>query len=162
MSSAGAAPRIVRFGLYESDLAAGGLRKNGVKIKLQERPFQILTILLEVPGQVVTRETFQKRLWPADTFVDFDHSRNTSIKKLGDALCDDAENPRFIATVGRRGYRLIAPVDESGAAKPEPASAVVASEADSYVALIGYAEPRSAILLFRQLSRFFLGRMSRT
>jgi TolB-like protein/DNA-binding winged helix-turn-helix (wHTH) protein/Tfp pilus assembly protein PilF len=129
MSSAGAAPRIVRFGLYEADLAAGELRKNGVKIKLQERPFQILTMLLEAPGQLVTRETFEKRLWPADTFVDFDHSLNTSIKKLRDALCDDAENPRFIATVGRRGYRLIAPVDESGAAKPEPAPAVVESEA---------------------------------
>jgi TolB-like protein/DNA-binding winged helix-turn-helix (wHTH) protein len=131
--AAGAAPRVVRFGIYEADLVAGELRKNGVKIKLQERPFQILTILLEDPGQVVTRETFQQRLWQADTFVDFDHSLNTSIKKLRDALCDDAENPRFIATVGGRGYRLIAPVNDATAAKPElsagsPVSAAISSE----------------------------------
>ena len=103
-------PRTIRFGLFEADLIAGELRKEGVRLKLQERPFEILTLLLEHPGQVVTREQFRQRLWPADTFVDFDHSLNTSITKLRVALDDQADNPRFIATVGRRGYRFIAPV----------------------------------------------------
>jgi len=103
-------PRMVRFGLYEADFAAGELRKNGARIKLQDRPFEILRILLERPGEIVSREEFFKRLWPADTFVDFDHSLNASINKLRQALNDDADNPRFIATAGRKGYRFIAPV----------------------------------------------------
>lgn len=102
--------RFVRFGLYEADFAAGELRKNGQKIKLQDRPFEILRILLERPGEIVSREEFRERLWSADTFVDFDHSLNASVNKLRQALDDDADNPRFIATTGRRGYRFIAPV----------------------------------------------------
>ncbi|HEY6251384.1 MAG TPA: tetratricopeptide repeat protein [Candidatus Angelobacter sp.] len=102
--------RIIRFGLFQADLIAGELRKEGFKVKLQERPFAVLAILLEQPGEVVTREQFRQRLWPADTFVDFDHSLNTSITKLRTALDDQADHSRFIATVGRRGYRFIAPV----------------------------------------------------
>jgi eukaryotic-like serine/threonine-protein kinase len=98
----------VRFGPYEADFAGAELRKNGRKIKLQDRPFDILQILLERPGEVISREEFCKRLWPADTFVDFDHSLNASINKLRQALNDDAESPRFVATVGRRGYKFIA------------------------------------------------------
>ena len=103
------APQVVRFGLFEVDLLARELRRNGIVVRLQDRPFEILCILLERPGDVVTRDEFRQRLWPADTFVDFDPSLNTSVNKLRQALADNAENPRFIATVGRRGYRFIAP-----------------------------------------------------
>lgn len=102
--------RLLRFGLFEADLAAGELRKNGLRVKLQDRPFEILAILLERPGEVITREEFRQRLWSADTFVDFDHSLNASINKLRQALNDVPDNPRFVATVGRRGYRFLAPV----------------------------------------------------
>jgi TolB-like protein/DNA-binding winged helix-turn-helix (wHTH) protein len=101
----------VRFGLFEVDLRAGELRKQGVKIKLQEQPLQILAMLLEHPGQVVTREELRNKLWPADTFVDFDHGLNKSINKLREAVGDSAENPRFIETLKRRGYRFLAPLD---------------------------------------------------
>jgi Tol biopolymer transport system component/DNA-binding winged helix-turn-helix (wHTH) protein len=100
----------VRFGVFEANLASAELRKNGQKIKLQEQPFQVLTILLENPGEVVTREQFRATLWPADTFVDFDHGLNAAIKRLRDALGDSADSPRFVETLARRGYRFIAPV----------------------------------------------------
>ena len=106
----------IRFGLYELDLVARELRREGVVVKLQDRPFEVLAILVERPGEVITRDEFRKRLWAADTFVDFDASLNTSVNKLRQALADNAENPRFIATAGRRGYRFIAP---ASAAKPE-------------------------------------------
>jgi len=107
--------RIARFGLYEADLAAGELRKAGLRIKLQDRPFQILAVLLEKPGEILGREELQKRLWPAETFVDFEHGMNTAITKLRQALCDEADNPRYIETLPRRGYRFIAPVTFGGA-----------------------------------------------
>jgi len=97
----------VRFGPFEADLRTGELRKQGVKIKLQEQPLQILAMLLEHPGQVVTREELRTQLWPADTFVDFDHSLNKAINKLREALGDSAESPRFIETLARRGYRFV-------------------------------------------------------
>jgi len=106
-------PTVVRFGAYEADLLSGELRKSGIRLKLQDRPFQILAILLEHPGLVVTREQLQKRLWPEDTFVDFEHGLNTAINKLRDALSDEADNPRFIETLPKRGYRFIAPVSAS-------------------------------------------------
>jgi Tol biopolymer transport system component/DNA-binding winged helix-turn-helix (wHTH) protein len=99
-----------RFGVFELDLRAGELRRNGIKVKLQEQPFQVLTELLDHPGQVVTREELRNRLWPADTYVDFDHSLNAAIRRLRDALGDSAENPTFVETVARRGYRFLAPV----------------------------------------------------
>jgi DNA-binding winged helix-turn-helix (wHTH) protein/Tol biopolymer transport system component len=99
-----------RFGLFEVDVRAGELRRQGIKVKLQEQPFQILVHLLESAGEVVTRDELRQRLWPADTFVDFDHSLNAAIRRLRDALGDNAENPRFIETVARRGYRFLAPV----------------------------------------------------
>jgi DNA-binding winged helix-turn-helix (wHTH) protein len=108
--------RAVRFGIFELDLRAGELRRNGSKVRLQEQPFQVLTVLLARPGEVVTREELQKKLWPADTFVDFDHSLNAAIRRLRDALGDSAENPRFVETVARRGYRFLAPLN--GAAAP--------------------------------------------
>src|SRR5579864_5371338 len=121
MPEARSAGRTLRFGVYEADLATGELRKNGSLIRLQEQPFQILAMLLERPGDLVTREDLRTKLWPADTFVDFDHSLNTAVNKLREALGDTASNPRFVQTVARRGYRFIAPVQES--AKPVPAQA---------------------------------------
>jgi len=104
-------PRSFQFGIFEADLRAGELRRNGSKVKLQGQPFQILTMLLAHPGEVVTREELRQKLWPTDIFVDFDHSLNAAIRRLRDALGDSAENPRFVETVARRGYRFLAPVN---------------------------------------------------
>ena len=120
--------RTVHFGTFEVDLHAGELRRNGSKVKLQEQPFQVLTLLLERPGSVVTREELQKRLWAADTFVDFDHSLNAAIRRLRDALGDSAENPRFVETVARRGYRFVAPVNGASATAPAQAPPRVSAE----------------------------------
>jgi cholera toxin transcriptional activator len=109
----GNASRIARFGVFELDLAAGELRKNGVKLRLQEQPFQVLALLLERAGDVVTREELRQKLWSADTFVDFDHSLNTAVNKLREVLGDSASSPRYIETLARRGYRFIAPVQNS-------------------------------------------------
>jgi DNA-binding winged helix-turn-helix (wHTH) protein/tetratricopeptide (TPR) repeat protein len=103
-------PAILRFSVFEVDVRAGELRKQGVRIKLQEQPFHVLTVLLQRPGEVVTREELRNQNWPADTFVDFDNGLNTAINKLREALGDSADNPRFIETLPRRGYRFIAPV----------------------------------------------------
>ena len=115
MNQTGLSPELARpihFGVFEVDLKAGELRKNGVKIKLREQPFQILSLLLERSGEVVTREELRHKLWSTDTFVDFDHSLNAAVKKLRDALGDSAGNPRFVETLVRRGYRFIAPVNQ--------------------------------------------------
>jgi DNA-binding winged helix-turn-helix (wHTH) protein/Tol biopolymer transport system component len=104
-----------RFGVFELDLRAGELRRQGHKVKLQEQPFQVLAQLLERPGEIITRDELRTRLWPADTFVDFDHSLNAAIRRLRDALGDSAENPRFVETVARRGYRFLAPVSVGAA-----------------------------------------------
>lgn len=98
------------FGPYEADLDSAELRKGGVRIKIQDLPFRLLGLLIENPGQVVTRQELQKHLWPSDTFVDFEDGLNTAVRKLREALCDDSENPRYIETVPRRGYRFIAAV----------------------------------------------------
>jgi TolB-like protein len=100
--------RQVHFGVFELDLEAGVLRRNGRKVKLQEQPFQVLAMLLERPGQVVTRDELQQRLWSTDTFVDFDHGLNKAINKIRLALGDSADAPRFVETLARRGYRFIA------------------------------------------------------
>ena len=110
MEQAANSPRLVRFETFEVDLRAGELRKAGVRLKLPGQPFQVLAILLEKPGDVVTRDELQKRLWP-DTFVDVDHNLNTAINKIREVLGDSAENPRFVETLPRRGYRFVAPVE---------------------------------------------------
>jgi Tol biopolymer transport system component/DNA-binding winged helix-turn-helix (wHTH) protein len=115
------ASHIVQFGIFELDMAAGELHRGGVKIRLQEQPFQILVALLDRPHEVVTREELRTRLWPADTFVDFDRGLNAAIGRLREALGDSAENPRFVETLAKRGYRFIAPV-----AKAVPANTEVA------------------------------------
>jgi TolB-like protein/DNA-binding winged helix-turn-helix (wHTH) protein/Tfp pilus assembly protein PilF len=104
-------PRSVRFAEFEVDLRAGELHKFNRKIRLQDQPFQILVMLLERTGDVVTREELREKLWPSDTFVDFDHGLNNAVNRLREALCDSAETPRYIETLPRRGYRFIAPVD---------------------------------------------------
>ncbi|HYM74419.1 MAG TPA: winged helix-turn-helix domain-containing protein [Candidatus Dormibacteraeota bacterium] len=104
--------RIARFGVFELDLNAGELRKSGVKLRLQGQPVQVLTLLLERAGDVVTREELRQKLWASDTFVDFDHSLNTAINKVREALGDSASSPRYVETLARRGYRFIAPVQQ--------------------------------------------------
>jgi len=93
------------------DLRAGELRKQGEKVVLQEQPLQILAMLLERPGEIVTREEIRRKLWPDDTIVEFDHSINAAVQRLRQALGDSAENPRFVETLARRGYRFFAPVE---------------------------------------------------
>jgi DNA-binding winged helix-turn-helix (wHTH) protein/Tol biopolymer transport system component len=105
------AKQVIRFATFEVDPRAGELRKDGSRVKLQEQPFQVLLALLERPGDVVTREELRAKLWPADTFVDFDHGLNAAVKRLRDALGDTAENPRFIETLAKRGYRFLVPLD---------------------------------------------------
>ena len=104
---------LICFGAFEFDPHTGELRKHGMKLKLHGHAIDALAILLEHPGELVTREELQKRLWPADTFVDFEHSLNAAVKRLRDALDDSAERPRFIETLPRHGYRFIAPLNDS-------------------------------------------------
>ncbi len=116
-------PAIARFGLFEADVGARELRKRGRRLRLQDQPFAMLTMLLERSGNVVTREELRERLWPADTFVDFDHSLNTAVNKIREVLGDSASSPRFVETVARRGYRFLGQVQweaqgESDAATP--------------------------------------------
>jgi TolB-like protein/DNA-binding winged helix-turn-helix (wHTH) protein/Flp pilus assembly protein TadD len=132
--------KLIRFGIYEVDLQSIELRRQGRKIKLQEQPCRILAILLEQRGEVVTREELRKRLWSDDTFVDFDHSLNTAIMRLREALSDSSDNPRFIETLPRHGYRFIAPVEEVAAPEQARRHYLVdapASESQSPVAVAG-------------------------
>jgi len=115
-------PTRVRFGLFEADLKSGELRRSGTKIRVQGQPFKVLAILLEQAGEVVSREELEQRIWGSDTTVDFDHSLGIAINKLRDALGDSAENPRFIETLARRGYRFIAPVSIEASTSVEPAA----------------------------------------
>jgi len=112
----------VRFGVFEFDFRSRELRKHGIRIKLQEQPCQILAFLLERRGEMVTRDELQRHLWPSDTFVDFDHSLNTAVMRLREALNDSSENPRFIETLPRRGYRFVSPFEETPASVTETTS----------------------------------------
>src|SRR6202162_4285837 len=114
MEAPASSSRRVRTGLFEIDLGSGAIHKENRRVPLQEQPFRVLARLLERPGEVVTREELQTRLWPADTYVDFDLSLNTAVKKLRQALGDESDNPRFVETLYRRGYRFIAPVSTAG------------------------------------------------
>jgi len=126
--------RIARFGAFEADFGTGELRKGGVRIRLSGQPFEVLALLLERPGEAVSREELQQRLWPTDTFVDFDHGVNTAINRLREALGDSADNPRFIETVPRRGYRFIAPVGAK--APPADATSAAAEPSDNSAAAV--------------------------
>ena len=103
--------KVVRFGVFEADLVNRELRKAGVRLKVQEQPFQILMMLLERPGEIVSREDLRKRLWPENTFVSFDVGLNSAMKKLRQARGDPPGSPRFVETLYRRGYRFLAPVE---------------------------------------------------
>lgn len=126
--------RIARFGVFELDLSAGELRKSGVRLRLQGQPFQVLVLLLERAGEVVTREELQQKLWASDTFVDFDHSLNTAINKVREALGDSASSPRYVETLARRGYRFIAPVQTNGLPEAASGQSAMATPSPSQVA----------------------------
>src|SRR3984893_8946953 len=117
-------PLVLRFEAFEVHLQAGELRKQGRKVKLQEQPFRVLAMLLERPGEVIPREELRQKLWPADTFVDFDHGLNSAVARLREALNDSASQPRFIETVAKRGYRFISQVDGTPTAIPVAAPVV--------------------------------------
>jgi DNA-binding winged helix-turn-helix (wHTH) protein len=143
MDSSSNQKRLAQFGPYQADLRTGELRKHGIRLRLQEQPFQVLAMLLSNPGELVTREELQKRLWPADTFVDFDHGLNTAINKLREVLSDSSATPKYIETLPRRGYRFLAAVQlDNGvsaaggsSAHPSTSSGVPVSGAHAEVAL---------------------------
>ena len=143
MEFAALGQKVVRFGIFEADLRQRLLTKGGLRVRLQDQPFQLLAVLLERPGDLVTREELQQKLWPADTYVAFDDGLNTAIKKLRSALGDTADNPRFIETVPRRGYRFIAPATfvDSAPAAPEPNST------DTTENLVIAAQERSRVVI---------------
>src|SRR5215472_7467114 len=114
-------PQAFQFGVFELNLKAGELRKQGAKIKLQEQPLQVLRLLLEHAGDVVTKEELRQRIWPSDTFVDFDHGLHSAVTRLREALGDSSDSPRFIETLPRRGYRFIAPVEKILDCEPDEA-----------------------------------------
>jgi TolB-like protein/Flp pilus assembly protein TadD len=124
MTESASGPRVVRFGVFEVDVRLGELRRQGLKIRLQEQPLQVLALLLAQPGQLVTRDELRQRLWPGDTFVDFDHSLNTAINKLREALGDSASRPHFIETLPRRGYRFVYPVEPAAGQPPRRKTAI--------------------------------------
>ena len=130
MPPASSLPRVIRFASFEADFRAGELRKEGRRIRLQEQPLQVLAMLVERPHDVVTREELQQTLWPADTFVDFDHGLNSAVARLRDALCDSAERPKYIETVARRGYRFIAKLEQAPEIVPAISEAVAAVPID--------------------------------
>src|SRR5438309_6342394 len=114
------ASQLIRFDTFELDLRAGELRKGGTRIRLQEQPLQVLQALLENPGELVTREELQKRIWPADTFVDFDHGLHAAVNRLRSALNDSADRPRYVETVARRGYRFIGQLESPSSSLAVP------------------------------------------
>jgi DNA-binding winged helix-turn-helix (wHTH) protein len=126
--------KIVGFGPFQLDLTAGELCVDGQRIRLQEQPFQLLKMLIERPGEVVTRDEIRQRLWPSGTVVEFDHSINAAIKKLRGALGDSAEQPRYVETVARRGYRFVAPVERREGTQGSAESEVVESHAEEALA----------------------------
>src|SRR5215831_1428923 len=130
-------PPVVRFSVFEVDRRSGELRKRGVRVRLRDQAFQVLACLLERPGEVVTREELQRRLWPADTFVDFDRGLNKAVNRLREALGDSADSPRFIETLPKRGYRFIAPVERlAPGGLPQPAAIQPESAASTTAASI--------------------------
>src|SRR6202451_363948 len=122
MASPAHSPSVIRFGAYELDTAHGTLRKAGISVKLHPQPFRVLSLLVECPGQIVTREQIQRCLWGDNTFVDFEGGINFCVKQIRAALGDDPEKPRYIETLHRRGYRFIAPTHVTARAAESPES----------------------------------------
>src|ERR1700742_3437701 len=106
--------RRYRFGVFEADSTTGELRRKGVRVKLNAQPFQVLCMMLERPGELLTREEISRELWPDGTFVDYEHGVNSAVNRIREALGDTASNPRFVETLARRGYRFVAPVERVG------------------------------------------------
>src|ERR1700761_591954 len=106
--------KLYRFGAFEADPETGELRRSGLKIKLHSQPFRVLLMLLERPGEILTREEISRELWPDGTFVDFEHGVNSAVNRIREALGDTASSPRFVETLARRGYRFVAPVERLG------------------------------------------------
>ena len=129
----GTGAETIRFGEFELDLRAGELRRGTARIRLQEQPFQILLMLLDEPGGVVTREEIRRRLWPNDTVVEFDHSIGTAIKKLRQALDNEAGSPRYVETLPRRGFRLMVPVVKSAAVVEDPSAPPAPPQAQAFL-----------------------------
>src|SRR5690349_19428838 len=129
----------VQFGVFELDLRRAELRKQGAKVKLQEQPLKVLQVLLETPGEIVSREELRQRVWPANTFVEFGQGLYSAMARLRDALGDSSENPRFVETVARRGYRFIAPI----------ASAPFSLNRASVAEAAGLAEPAKTVTFRR-------------
>lgn len=146
MKNVAHSPSVLRFGVFEADLQSEELFKKGVKVKLQEQPFRILALLLTHAGEVVTREELRQRLWPTDTFVDFDHSVNTGIKKIREALGDSAESPLFIETLPRHGYRFVAPVTTDRPGTEHGAAADLPREESRKTSLAGAASSKASHL----------------
>ena len=140
----------MRFGVFTADLAAGELRKNGVRVRLQEQPFLVLAFLVERAGEVITREELRQKLWPADTFVDFDHSLNTAVNKLREALGDSASSPRYVETLARRGYRFLASVErqetDPPVAEPEQTVAVKSASSTEQHPDLAFPSPNRALV----------------
>jgi TolB-like protein/DNA-binding winged helix-turn-helix (wHTH) protein/Tfp pilus assembly protein PilF len=163
--------RLLRFGQFELDLRTAEIYKEGERIKLQQQPYQVLALLIERPGKLVSREELRKRLWPNDTFVDFDHGVNIAINKLRDALGDSPEKPRFIETLPRRGYRFIAPVDapktsRDGESPAEVASSPAARAGTGSIpwrrALLAAILALSFVIVFLSIVRYRRGRIAET
>jgi len=150
--------RVIRFAKFEVDLRAGELRKNGHRIRLQDQPFQILAMLLEHPGEIVTREEIRQKLWLADTFVDFDHGLNSAVGRLREALNDSASTPRFIETIPRRGYRFIAQLGVESSAAEEPA--VASKRAVGILRFWRYAPITISVALLMMVAITFLVRQT--
>lgn len=144
---------VARFGVFEAGLDTRELRRHGRRVRLQEQPFAILAILLERPGEVVTRDELKQKLWAADTFVDFDHSLNTAINKIREALGDSASSPRFIETIARRGYRFLADVQWQ---EPEAAAGAPASTAQTPTAELPVVSRRITRSLFALIQAMYL------
>lgn len=136
-----------RFGTFETDAATGELRKQGVRIKLNAQPFQVLLMLLSHPGQLLTREEISRELWPDGTFIDFEHGVNSAVNRIREALGDTASNPRFIETLARRGYRFVAPVERILLNEdPSPITTEPAASAQTAVPAEPETNPRFRIL----------------
>src|SRR6201996_8219780 len=134
---------LYRFGIFELDTASGELRRAGMRVKLHSQPFQVLTLLLRRPGEMLTREEICRELWPDGTFVDYEHGVNSAINRLRDALGDKASNPRFVETLARRGYRFLAPVEKIGPVQGPPEVSVMTEMTEIRPAGL-HAEPPDA------------------
>src|SRR5665213_408995 len=139
-------PTRYRFGVFEADSTTGELRRRGIRVKLHSQPFQLFFLLLDRPGEVLTREEICRELWPGDTFVDYEHGVNSAVNRLREAIGDTASNPRFIETLARRGYRFVAPVERVAPIGDSPAAEASASSGQTAISAEPETKPRLRIL----------------